>query len=236
MHKVWLLFRREMYLFRYGFLFTAFFFLAYGFITSALMDEAINGEGSSNYIIDIFYIVVLQIAGIGFRFNFSNLWHSNPYLRRIRFMRKLPVRALDLVLARYMQLFVCNMTSIVLFLFSSYLVSPDFQDLLTTGGFILFVFLIFLYSFAMSTYYVYFEMGHSAKVYFVASIVTSIVITALVIQFELIFNVHLVTGLMNRIANGMNVLVPVLSFLIIAAFTFAAIRLTTNRLERRDYY
>lgn len=225
---------REFQIFWISYVITAIFFAAYGFLILIILEDALVNDRAASLITDGAFLLTGQILGLGMtKFNLLNMYRTDPYTRKMRVLRKLPVRTIHIAVARMFAMVVLAAVNTMAYLLPSYMIIPGIQDLFTWTQLYHLIWVIFLFAIVTGSIYVYVETGFSGKRYFEFSLLF-IALTFVAIYLLWHFDIRLTVSLLEygREGTHLKLIATLLSGLVVYSF----IHLVKKRLERRDYY
>ncbi|GGD80361.1 hypothetical protein [Paenibacillus nasutitermitis] len=132
--------------------------------------EADPATALDNWLVDFFYLSLIPCMGFLITQNNIKFWKTDPVKDRIAYLRTLPVPMNTIVISRMIQMLIFFLIIAICFFTSQYLISSDLQAMLSPYEFIAFALTWIGYGLAVSSTYVYFEMGVGGKAYPIACI------------------------------------------------------------------
>lgn len=136
--------------------------------------------------LDIFFLYLTPTIGMAqsnayFSFHYRK---SDPFTRRLFFLRSLPISTDAIVLSRFQLLALSHICLLPIFFVLPYIVSETYRDLLQPGQLIMFMFLWFGYSLLISSMFHCFELSTSGKVLFWSGLGFGIVLLLVIVMLR----------------------------------------------------
>lgn len=196
-----------------------------------LFDE---DESSWMWTIDLIYLTLLPCLGFILNKTMINYLRENTYTKKLAQWRTLPISSKQIAFGRMIQLtIVLFLTELIFFVFQ-FVVLRSMGAELPVGTFVLYGLFWFGYSLTIATTYVYWEVGHNSKVYFIFNLcyMVSLIGVTLSLTYFGIGNV-MVTSL-KSIQEG-NWWMVIIAIAVSACAVVIVVKRTENRLENRAY-
>src|SRR5690606_21169375 len=151
---------------------------------------------------DMVILLFGQILGLGItKFNLMNLFRTDPYTRKMRVIRRLPVRTSEIAIARVTMMLVMTAVNAVMLIVPAYLVMPGIRQAVTMTELCSLLIFIFLFGSVTGSFYVYMEIGHRARRYLEVSIV-GVLLTLLAVYLLWLFDIQLTVSLLEQAREG----------------------------------
>ncbi|RAP75019.1 hypothetical protein [Paenibacillus montanisoli] len=151
-----------------GLLITMLFFSYVSVVMMPLFNELLEKGGSSGYgwVCDFMYLSILPTMGFLMNRSVMHYWSSDPYTRKLAYLRTLPIGWNAIILARMLQHFVV-LSIVALFFFTiQYAMLNELRGLLAPDEYILFALIWYGYALFAGAAYVYFEQTMEGGKYF----------------------------------------------------------------------
>jgi hypothetical protein len=176
---------------------------------------------------------MFPIFGLVMNKSAFGMWRDDYYSKRLAHWRTMPIPIRAIVQARLLQSMLTIPISGTIFLVLQYAMAPHFQDAVSPAQWLEHGLIWGLYALIGNAYYVWLELGFSAKkyvvLYFGFMAVTSIVSIVLAWQ-----KIYLFQGILRLIADGYGG-VMILGLAIIAGLaTWGGYRATIRRIKSRS--
>ncbi|MDQ0112264.1 hypothetical protein [Paenibacillus harenae] len=189
---------------------------------------------SMSWLTDFIYLSLLPCLGFVLNNTMMNYYKKDSYSRKLAYLRTLPITPQQIALGRLIQLTLVLFAAQLIFFAAQYVIIYFSFVEIDLGDFALYALFWFGYSLTIAMAYVYWEIGHSGKVYFAACIVTAILFLAIAAAVSWLGEGNIVIGTLGAIEEGkwwIALITPV-----ICAITLPfGYRVLTNRLLKRSY-
>ncbi|RED64738.1 hypothetical protein [Cohnella lupini] len=222
---------------RFGLIFTLIFAVYLGAIISLNLDGLYGGYDQEpravNGITDWLYLTMFPIFGLVMNKSAFGMWRDDYYSKRLAHWRTMPIPIRAIVQARLLQSMLTIPISGTIFLVLQYAMAPHFRDAVSPAQWLVHGLIWGIYALIGNAYYVWLELGFSAKkyvvLYFGYMALTSILSIVLAWQ-----KIYLFQGILRLIADGYGG-VMILGLAIIAGLaTWGGYRATIRRIKSRS--
>lgn len=232
----WYLAKHELVRDRWKSLFTLLFVGYLLLFTVPLLNDVVDGElgGMASWATDFIYLTVLPCLGFVLNQTMIGCLKNNSYTKKMAHWRTLPISSKQIALGRIIQLtIVLFMAQLIYFSVQFFLLRNMGADI-SAGHFAVYGLFWFGYSLTVAVAYVYWELGHSGKIYFYFNLLYIVVL--LVISFCLMmFKLgNVVVTSLHAIENG-SWWVALAALAFSAAAVVIGINRIENRLDNRTY-
>ncbi|MFC4776298.1 hypothetical protein ACFO9Q_05880 [Paenibacillus sp. GCM10023252] len=184
----WLLARQELAVSRVGLIFTLLSTLYLALITFPFMNEIAENSVSALSAIpfDFFFLTVLPCLGFSMNKTMFRLWSEDGITKSLAQLRTMPISLQQIAAGRLIVLLLILTPAIVSFFTLMYVVNGSLREMMSIGQFILYSLFWYGYCVAMSSSYIYWELGYSGRTYFIACILYIIILipTTIVINLQ----------------------------------------------------
>lgn len=228
------LLRSELRLFWLSYTISVIFFLLYSLFLTSILDDALTGDTMSMYILDFIMLMFGQVFGLGFsKYNLMNPFRHDPYTKKMRALRRLPIPSSAIVHSRILLLIVVAAVNTTLFLLPAYFLSSEAGKVIAWPDYVSFIFLLYCFSVVMGSFYVSLELGQSGKRYWLYS--SAAFILTIVLQVLLVVgNKTITVWLLSQIGQWHASMYAVITLITIGIVSLLS-RWTNRRVMRRDY-
>ena len=229
------LFRKEMKMFGLSYLLSVLFFILYSLFFYVIIEDALSGDRMAMHLLDFVLLFFAQVFGLGFtKFNFTNPFRQDPYTKKVRVLRRMPISCTDIVNARYLQMLVVAVVNTLAFLLPAYMLSSAAQQMIAWPEFLTFCYMIYCFSVAMGSFYVYLELGYSGKRYFLICLM-AIILSILLLVLLVVSHSPLTVWLLQQAVAGYGIMSCIAAAIITCGLASLFMHLSNRRLMRRDY-
>ncbi|WP_188888310.1 hypothetical protein [Paenibacillus radicis (ex Gao et al. 2016)] len=128
-------------------------------------------------------------------------WKEDGFTEKLAEWRSMPIPLKELTLGRMMQLFIILLPMIVLFFSIQYLSIASLREHIDLGTYGLFALFWFFYAIGIAVTFIFFELGHSSRMYTIYCFVFMIIAGGLLVAIKLT-GVSVVLGLLRELQAG----------------------------------
>lgn len=188
---------------------------------------------SFNWVTDFIYMSLLPCFGFVMNNTMMN-YKKDGYSKRLAYLRTLPVSPQQAALGRIIQLAILMLASQLLFFAAQY-AFVYFSGIVIQGlDYILYALFWLGYSLTIAIFYVYWEIGYSGKVYFIACLAIALLFIAITVSINLLGYGNLVISSLRAIEEGkwwIALITPAICFISLPL----GYQVFVNRLLKRNY-
>ena len=166
--------------FALSYLTTAIFVLLVGFFLGLFLDGAM-GDDVPNYLVDGFYLMVLANLALSWTSTGYVFVRDDSFSRRVSFLKSLPTSAGDIVGMRLLVLLATSVVMTPLAFLPPYLIFDSIRETFGLYRYLCFVLLWASYGLISGCAMAYLELGFRAKTMFLAQMIWSASLLALVL-------------------------------------------------------
>lgn len=204
--------------------------------TVPLLNDVIDGKdgGMSSWATDFIYLTILPILGFVMNQTMMRYWKENSYTKKMAQWRTLPISSRQIALGRIIQLAVVLFFAQLLYFILQFIFVRYMGADISAGHFALYALFWFGYSLTVSIGYVYWEVGHSGKMYFFSNMayIAGLLLISIGLAFFKIGNI--VVTSFEAIGNGFW-WISLAAIAVSAVAIFIGVNRIEKRLESRTY-
>ncbi|MGO4108314.1 hypothetical protein [Paenibacillus sp. YAF4_2] len=215
-----------------GIVFTALFCVYLSLITIGVYNDE-DGAKALPWILDTVFIVTFPSLGFVMNRTTMKFWKDDTFTGKLAEWRTLPIPLTQLVIGRLMQLVIVLTVVLTLFFTFQYILVDRLHDQISIGAYLLFALFWYFYALSMAVTYVYWEIGHTGKVYALFCYI-SVVVFALICLVIGLAKASVVLGLLNEVKEG-HWWYTAAAFLVCVITLFSGFRIIKKRLKHRHY-
>ncbi|WP_138754202.1 hypothetical protein [Paenibacillus sinopodophylli] len=232
----WYLARHELVRDGWKSLFTLLFVGYLLLFTVPMMYSSLTGDTNQmmNWATDFLYLTFLPILGFVINQTMMRFWKENSYTRKMALWRILPISSRQIALGRIIQLFIVLFCAQFVYFSMQFIIVRMMGADVSVGTFILYAVFWFGYSLATAITYVYWEIGHSGKMYFISNLIYIAIMLVVSISFTTIKGWNMVGSSLQAIQNG-SWWMPIVAIAAGVAAVFIGVNRIEHRLEKRSY-
>ncbi|WP_029192686.1 hypothetical protein [Paenibacillus harenae] len=232
----WYLAKHELVKDRWKFLITLALVLYILLFSMPFFMDSLEGEqtGGITWASDFIYLSLLPCLGFVLNKTMAGYWKSDLYTKKLAQWRTMPISSKQIALGRLIQLTIVMIVGQLIFFSLQFLIlSLDGADP-SAGSFILYALFWFFYSLSIATAYVYWEVGHTGKMYFLISFVFIFIFLIISVGMALLDNGNIVVGSLHAIENG-NWWIVLAALAVCAGALVIGMNRMEKRLDKRSY-
>lgn len=232
----WFLAKHEMLKDRWRSLITLAFVFYLLIFSIPLFTADLEGEStiSFTWATDFIYLSLLPCLGFVFNKTMMGYWKNDSYTKKLAQWHTMPISSKQIALGRLIQLtivlFIAQLIFFTLQYTALYLDHVNIHIL----DFAMYSLFWFCYSLTVATSYVYWEIGHTGKRYFLMSLIYNFGFLILTICLAVFKVGNIVVTSLNMIDDGNWWIVPAVLAVSVAALFIGKNRMV-DRLEKRSY-
>ncbi|OMF32254.1 hypothetical protein BK133_14625 [Paenibacillus sp. FSL H8-0548] len=232
----WYLAKHELVKDRWKSLFTLVMIGYVLLFTVPLINDVVQGEegGMATWAADFIYLTILPCLGFVMNQTMMRYWKEDTYTKKLGQWRTLPISSKQIALGRIIQLTIVLFLSQLVFFTLQFLFVRGMGADIDAGSFILYGLFWFGYSLTMAIAYVYWEVGHSGKTYFLFNFIYIIVLLVISLCLTLFKIGNVVVTTLNEIESG-NWWITLAVIAVSAVAFWVGVNRIGNRLENRTY-
>jgi hypothetical protein len=172
--------------------------------TVPLINDVVQGEeeGMASWAVDFIYLTILPCLGFVMNQTMLRFWKENSYTKKLAQWRTLPISSKQIALGRIIQLTIVLFLALLVYFILQFLLVRGMGADIDAGSFILYGLFWFGYSLTMAIAYVYWEVGHSGKMYFLFNFIYIMVLLVISISLTLFEIGNVVATTLNEIESG----------------------------------
>lgn len=199
------------------------------------LDSMAESETDSlSWLTDFIYLSLMPCLGFVLNNTMMNYYKKDSFSRKLAYLRTLPITPQQIALGRLIQLTIVLFAAQFLFFAAQYVILYFSSVDIKLGDFALYALFWFGYSLTIATAYVYWEMGHSGKIYLVVCIVISILFLGIAAAISWLGAGNIVIGTLEEIEEGKWWIALITPAICALSLSFGY-RLLTNRIQKRNY-
>ncbi len=184
------------------------------------------------FVTDGLLLICVSVMGFVMTKDYRTYWSSDSFTRRLVFLRAMPIRVEEIVLARFQQMVVCMLLLSASFFLPLYYFS-GFADQISVWQYIEWAVTWLGISIMIGGFYVYVELGTTGKQYLLVSfLVTGLTLMAAIAIGLTGFSLFLTTV---DLIEQYGLLVPILSHIVGFVIMLGWIKLCERRIRTRKY-
>lgn len=229
------LMRSEVRIFWLSYVVSSLFFLLYSLFVMLVLDDALLGNQHAKYLLDFIMLMFGQVFGLGFsKYNLMNPFRHDPYTKKMRVLRRLPIPSSAIVHSRFVLLLFVAAINTCMLMLPAYLLSEEAKKVVAWPDYFAFTFLLYCFSVVMGSFYVLLETGYKGTRYWLIYSVMvglTIVVQILLVASQRVLSIWLLT---QPISEWPFWIYAVLTF-ITAGLVYLLSRWAIRRVMRRDY-
>ncbi|RCW48917.1 hypothetical protein [Paenibacillus prosopidis] len=231
----WFLAKHEMLKDRWRSLITLAFIIYLLIFSIPLFTADLEGESNPfTWATDFIYLSLLPCLGFVFNKTMMGYWKNDTYTKKMAQWRTMPISSKQIALGRLIQLTIVLFIAQLIFFTLQYSVLYMNHVNIPVLDFVMYGLFWFCYSLALATAYVYWEIGHTGKTYFLMNFICIFGFLVITICLAVFKAGNIVVTSLHVIENGNWWIV-----LAVLAVTVAALFIGKNRmverLEKRSY-
>lgn len=232
----WYLAKHELAKDRWKSLYTLAFVGYLLLFTVPLLNDVVDGEDKNmiSWATDFIYLTILPCLGFIINQTMMRSWKENSYTRKMAQWRTLPISSRQIALGRIIQLAVVLFCAQLLFFILQFLLVRNMGADLSVGHFALYALFWYGYSLTMAIGYVYWEVGHSGKIYFFFNLAYIVVLLAISASLAIFKVGNIVVTSFEAIENGFW-WISLAAIAVSAVAIFIGVNRIEKRLESRTY-
>ncbi|MGM0883239.1 MAG: hypothetical protein ACQEXQ_19645 [Bacillota bacterium] len=201
-----------------------------------LFTADLEGEStiSFTWATDFIYLSLLPCLGFVFNKTMMGYWKNDSYTKKLAQWRTMPISSKQIALGRLIQLTIVLFIAQLIFFTLQY--SALYLDHVNIPllDFAMYGLFWFCYSLTVATSYVYWEIGHTGKRYFLMSFIYNFGFLIITICLAVFKAGNIVVTSLNMIDDGNWWIVPAVLAVSVAAL-FIGKNQMVDRLEKRSY-
>ncbi|WP_169087965.1 hypothetical protein [Paenibacillus sp. PL91] len=232
----WYLAKHELARDRWKSLFSILFIGYLLLFTVPLLNDVIDGdkERALYWAADFIYLTLMPCMGFILNQTMMRYWKDNSYTKKLAYWRTLPISSKQIALGRIMQLAIVLFATQFLFFIAQFILVRNMGADISTLHFALYGLFWFGYSLTMAIAYVYWEVGHSGKIYFLFNMAYIFVLLVFSLGLTVLMHGNIVVVSLQAITNG-HWWIALATIAISVAAIFIGVNRIENRLEKRSY-
>jgi len=233
----WAIARGELVRMRLAYLFNLLIVIGVFSAISNVPELMEKQQSFGIYMANLGTLMIFQIIGLGCSRSYTTrYWQTDLFTKRTSFLKAMPIKNGQIVLARLIQIAI-TMTYMFVLLFGLLALEgstmPGLQ--LTGSQFTAFALVWAGYTILASGIYLILELGYSGKVYIVCSTVISVFIVAIIVLLSFVFEIS-VWHEAAELVHTLGWWAPAASIGVSIAGMAACIKISLHRLRNRDLY
>jgi hypothetical protein len=232
----WYLTKHELAKDRWKSLFTILFVGYLLLFTVPLLNDVVNGDRDTMlyWAADFVYLTILPCMGFVLNQTMMRYWKDNSYTKKMAYWRTLPISSKQIALGRIMQLTIVLVVTQLIFFILQFLIIRSMGAEISVLHFVLYAIFWFGYSLSMAIAYIYWEVGHSGKMYFLFNLIYIVIFFAVTVSLTYFKLGNVVVTSLQAIEDGhWWIALAAIAVSIIAIFI--GVNRIENRLEKRNY-
>jgi hypothetical protein len=232
----WYLAKHELARDRWKSLLSIFFIGYLLLFTVPLLNDVIEGnkEKALYWAADFVYLTLFPCMGFILNQAMMRYWKDNSYTKKLAYWRTLPISSRQIALGRIMQLAIVLFATQLLFFIIQFIFIREMGADISALHFAIYGLFWFGYSLSMAIAYVYWEVGHTGKIYFLFNMVYIFVLLVLSSCLTVMMDGNIVGLSLQAITNG-HWWIALATIAISVAAIFIGVNRIENRLEKRSY-
>ncbi|NIK79568.1 fumarate reductase subunit D [Paenibacillus castaneae] len=204
------------------------------FTVPLFLDANSDETGSINWAMDFVYLTILPCLAFCFNQSMMRYWKNDAYTHKIAQWRTMPISSKQIAIGRLIQLTIVLFVTQLVFFSLQYLIVYMNDVNISIGYFALYGLLWFAYSLTIASMYVYWELGHTGKTYFIMNLLYILLYLILTLCLALLKIGNIVITSLHFIEDG-NGWIVLVALAITALALFIGMKRIENRLEKRSY-
>ncbi|MBD2868462.1 hypothetical protein [Paenibacillus arenilitoris] len=232
----WYLAKHELAKDRWRSLFTFAFVLYMLLFSVPLFIDNWEGEASRRFAwaTDFIYLSLLPCLGFIFNKTMASYWKNDAYTKKMAQWRTMPISSRQIALGRLIQMAAVLLASQLLFFLLQYVILRLSGVELSPVSFILYALFWFFYSITMATAYVYWEIGHTGKIYLIVNFIYIFLFLLVTTALTMFKSGNIIVNSLLAIEDG-NWWIVLAALAAAVAAVFIGVNRMENRLEKRSY-
>ncbi|WP_053372408.1 hypothetical protein [Paenibacillus sp. FJAT-27812] len=204
--------------------------------TVPLLNDVASGQRDTMlyWAMDFIYLTLLPCMGFVLNQTMMRYWKDNSYTKKMAYWRTLPISSKQIALGRIMHLMIVLVITELIFFMLQFLILRNMGAEIPVLHFVLYAIFWFGYSLSMAVAYVYWEVGHSGKMYFLFNLIYIFVFLAITIGLTYFKVGNIVSASLQAIDDG-HWWIAIASIAVSVIAILIGVNRIENRLEKRSY-